>query len=1355
MKNLQLRSVKQIGQLIVRNLLILVTIGFFGSTAYSQITTTIPASRCGAGPVILHATATTGTIKWYDVPFYGTPIATGVSTDGSTFTTPSLSVTKTYYVDAVDNANCSLNPGNARTSVIATVSANSIQANIFYSSTAFCKSVVTPQQVTRTGNAGGVFTASPAGLVLDATTGAITPGSSVVGTYTVTYTVIPAVGCVENPATTSVVISAIPAASSISYSGSPFCTTAGTMSVIRTGSSGGTYSASPSGLSIDPATGAINTASSSTGTYTITYFVAGVGGCAPQSPTTTITVLQLPTAAISYSSPFTKNQTNQPVTLTGTGVYTGGVFSSSAGLSINSSTGTIEPTTSTAGNYSVTYTLASVSPCAQVTSTTNILIEPMPSASIGGTVSVCQNATAPDISFTGSNGLAPYTFTYIIGTGSNQTVTTSSGNSVTISQPTNVSGTYLYTLLGVSDANGSSQTQTGTATVTVNTLPVATFNYAETPYCSNVTNPSPAMLDGGLKGTFSSSAGLVFVSVSTGEVNLSATTPGAYTITNTISAAGGCGVVAATSSFTKTLLPVSTFHYGAFSYCQSGVNPEVIFDGSGVAGIFTSVPAGVQFVSGYPGKIDLAATTQGTYQILNTIAAANGCVEVISTFDGLSIVAPPAPSSVVYSGSPYCNSITAVQPVEFTGTTGGTYTASPSGLSINAATGAITPNTSTPGTYTVTYSVGGGSGCSAVTDEATVVINETPSITNLAAYSICSGTSPEITLTASMPSTFSWTLGPVSDIILDASVSTGSPTAISQILSNISYTNAGTVPYIVTPVSSVNACIGAQFTITVTVNPKPLLVINNPAAVCSPSTVDLTEAAVTSGSTSLLTYTYWTDEGATSSLSTPSAISASGTYYIKGTTGQGCFMIRDVSVTVDAAVTVASAGTDQAQCNSGSFTLAGNAPTVGTGIWAVVSGTATITDASLYNTLVTGVPSNSTVVLSWTIVNGTCNSTDNISLRNDADPTVANAGSDQAQCNSGSFTLAGNEASVGTGIWSVVSGTATIASLNSETSGITGVPAGSTAVLRWTIVNGTCSTQDNVSLTNNSLPTAPAAATHTPSQTQIVWNWSSVSGATGYKWNTTNNYGSATDLGSSLTRTETGLICYTDYTRYIWSYSASGCISTVTTLSQRTSSCADAIRSSLSTSLASYDASAGNSLVKITSVEYENIVTNLSATRVGYSGSLNSSWATSYTNNSTFSYNSNGNSNTTNTFSASNWAVAVSFIPALNPQGSFTCQLKYNSSSNLTDVTSLYSGATVAVQDRQFFAIKSPSVQLPGSATYVSFYSSSGIGTIGINGWFDYKSGNLTGAVSGWTTITDSPNAVPTIQVLQTSTKQW
>ena len=64
------------------------------SITIPQTTGTTSASRCGSGIVTLQATASNGTIKWYDAAINGNLLAIGNS-----FTTPSLSTTTTYYVE--------------------------------------------------------------------------------------------------------------------------------------------------------------------------------------------------------------------------------------------------------------------------------------------------------------------------------------------------------------------------------------------------------------------------------------------------------------------------------------------------------------------------------------------------------------------------------------------------------------------------------------------------------------------------------------------------------------------------------------------------------------------------------------------------------------------------------------------------------------------------------------------------------------------------------------------------------------------------------------------------------------------------------------------------------------------------------------------------------------------------------------------------------------------------------------------------------------------------------------------------------------------------------------------------------
>jgi gliding motility-associated-like protein len=81
---------------------------------------------------------------------------------------------------------------------------------------------------------------------------------------------------------------------------------------------------------------------------------------------------------------------------------------------------------------------------------------PPPSAAISGGATVCQNAAGPVITFTGSGGTSPYTFTYSINGVLQPTVTTTgNNNSVTINAPTNVTGVFNYNLTLVQDISSS------------------------------------------------------------------------------------------------------------------------------------------------------------------------------------------------------------------------------------------------------------------------------------------------------------------------------------------------------------------------------------------------------------------------------------------------------------------------------------------------------------------------------------------------------------------------------------------------------------------------------------------------------------------------------------------------------------------------------------------------------------------------------------------------------------------------------------------------------------------------------------------------------------------------------------
>lgn len=79
----------------------------------------------------------------------------------------------------------------------------------------------------------------------------------------------------------------------------------------------------------------------------------------------------------------------------------------------------------------------------------------------------------------------------------------------------------------------------------------------------------------------------------------------------------------------------------------------------------------------------------------------------------------------------------------------------------------------------------------------------------------------------------------------------------------------------------------------------PKVMANNPEPVCAPSTVDLTSEAITVGSVTGLTFTYWIDNKATISYNSPTN-AESGNYYIKGTTSDGRYTIAGpISVVIN------------------------------------------------------------------------------------------------------------------------------------------------------------------------------------------------------------------------------------------------------------------------------------------------------------------------------------------------------------------------------------------------------------------------------------------------------------------------
>ncbi|MCF8415604.1 MAG: gliding motility-associated C-terminal domain-containing protein [Crocinitomicaceae bacterium] len=160
-----------------------------------------------------------------------------------------------------------------------------------------------------------------------------------------------------------------------------------------------------------------------------------------------------------------------------------------------------------------TYTVTASEPgsCgAQQTSQVTITVNPLPTATITNSVAVCQGDPSPNVTLSGASGTAPYTINYNLN-GTPQTPVTTTGNDFVLPAPTNIPGTYTYTLVDITESSSiaCSQNQNGTITVTVNGLPNVNAGNDQQICEPNPTSPSLVTLNGSGAISYSWSGGVV------------------------------------------------------------------------------------------------------------------------------------------------------------------------------------------------------------------------------------------------------------------------------------------------------------------------------------------------------------------------------------------------------------------------------------------------------------------------------------------------------------------------------------------------------------------------------------------------------------------------------------------------------------------------------------------------------------------------------------------------------------------------------------------------------------------------------------------------------------------------------
>lgn len=652
---------------------------------------------------------------------------------GATSDTLVVSTTGLYSVTVTTLAGCV----TGSDSLSITVGLPDTAAISYGPNSTFCRSSPYPLVPTITGTPGGSFFGAPRGVWVDQVTGEVYAGSSAPGTYVITY--VTNGPCPDTASTTITLVE--PLSGSFHYPGAPNGTVCPqgappTLTVqLEPGAVAGTFSADSPGLVLDPATGTIDVAASTYGTYVVHNFPPATASCsvgivrleitllAPQrfhittpdtttfcvgdsarltvrnltgmrggppppplptttyqwllngipianavdstyaatqagrysvlvtlavgcgftSDTTTITVHPRQSAAFIYAAgTFCRSDADPVPVVTGT---SGGTFTASGNLPIDSLTGTINLRAAVSGSYQVRY--QSPGPC--IVSTT---------ATVAITDSLIGTFTYPTIPMVCAGGPRTVLPAFAAGASAGLFSATPAGlalNPVTGAVTAAISAAGTYVIVNTLAASGTCAADSTAVTFVMQAPPVA-----------HITTNGAANLCIGESLTMTASGGVSYL-WSTGDTTASITvsTPGDYSMIAT--SAGGCTSLSDTIIVRQTLPPVATFAYDSTSGCAGtagGLWP-VAAPGA-TLGTFSSIPAtGLHMIYGW---INLQLSLPGTYRVVNTALGFSGCTGLVAR-DTVTITVLPSPAvAIVGLDSIYC---TSSAPVVLAGTVNG------------------------------------------------------------------------------------------------------------------------------------------------------------------------------------------------------------------------------------------------------------------------------------------------------------------------------------------------------------------------------------------------------------------------------------------------------------------------------------------------------------------------------------------------------------------------------------------------------------------------------------------------------------------------------------------------------------
>ncbi|MDN5214093.1 gliding motility-associated C-terminal domain-containing protein [Fulvivirgaceae bacterium BMA12] len=877
--------------------------------------------------------------------------------------------------------------------------------------------------------AANLAAATPGGLwagtgIIDAINGTFDPAVAGVGTHTITYQVTDGNGCVGTD-TEDIVVNPLPDAT-ITPAG-PFCVDAAATNLVAA-TGGGTWS----GVGItDAVNGTFDPAVAGVGTHTITYQVTDGNGCVG-TDTEDIVVNPLPDATITPAGPFCVDAVAvNLVAATGGGTWSG------VGIT-DAVNGTFDPAVAGVGTHTITYQVTDGNGCSN-TDTEDIVVNPLPDATITPAGPFCVNAAAANLVAATPGGLW-------VGTGIIDAI------NGTFDPAVAGVGTHTITYQ-VTDGNGC--VGTDTEDIVVNPLPDpgtdATIDVCKndnavdlfaalggTPDAGGTWNDDDA--SGGLTGAiFDATVGGV-----TGGLTYNFT----YTVTNV-----GCAPATATVSVNVIAEPnAGTGSTGTACVTTTNFDLYTLLTGNDAGGTWNDDNLTLA-LSGADNEIfDASLVGAGTYNFTYIVNSPT-CPADAATVT-VNVVANLSAGTALINNNA-CTSDTAFD--LFSGLTGndagGTW-------NDDDATGALTGNifdasAVAPGSYQFTYTVAA-PGCTADSETITVDVAAAPTANAGLNQSVCNS-STFLNASVGANETGLWTVVAGTGTFADA---TDPNTEVTGLTAGVN-----TFQWEVT--NTLNNCTDAA-TVDISFTNLTLPNAGPDQSIC---TTTVTLAA--NNFDNLTEIGLWSYTGAVLPAPTfvdPNDPNTDVTGLIDGQTYDFTWTIADinpfgcgsnddaVTINVIGTITAAAAGADQNVCGTATALAANAAGANETGTWTVVSGTGIFADANDPATGVTGL-SVGLNQFQWEITDdtGTCPSSSDLVDVNVTILTVSNAGPNQDICTT-STNLAANAVGVDeTGTWTVVSGTAVFADANDPATNASGLTVGAN-VLRWTITdnNGIC-----------------------------------------------------------------------------------------------------------------------------------------------------------------------------------------------------------------------------------------------------------------------------------------------------------